>query len=72
MRRHPPATPVPAGLDPEQRIKLAVELAAQALACMTERPAQATDMLKEAQPRTDPCEIASKIRPVTTPQRLTI
>ena len=59
-------------MEPEQPIKLAVELAAQALACMTERPAQATDMLKEAQPRTEPCEIASNIRPATTPQRLPI
>ena len=36
-------------MGPEQRIKLAIELAEQAMACMKERPAEAAGMLKEAQ-----------------------
>ena len=43
------ATPVPAGVDPEQRFKLAVGVAEQALACMRDRPTEAAGILKEAQ-----------------------
>ena len=37
--------PVPAGMDPEQRMKLAIELTEQAMACMNHQPAEAAGML---------------------------
>ena len=43
------AVPVPAGMDPEQRMKLAIELTAQAMACTNDQPAEAAGMLKGAQ-----------------------
>ena len=48
-RRPVCAIPVPAGMDPEQRMKLAIELTEQAMACMADQPAEAAGMLKEAQ-----------------------
>ena len=53
-RRRLRAIPVSAGMDPEQHIMHTVEPADQPLACMSQRPAGATGMLKEAQPRTGP------------------
>ncbi len=47
--RHPLRTfPVSAGMDPEHRMKLAIELTERAMACMNDRPAQAARMLEEA------------------------
>ncbi len=43
------AISIPAGMDPEQRMKLAIELTELAMACMNDQPAEAAGMLKEAQ-----------------------
>ena len=48
-RRPVRAIPVPAGMDPEQRVKLAVELAEPMMDGMATPPAEATGMLKEVQ-----------------------
>ena len=42
------AIPLPAGMDPRQRVAFAVDLAEQALACMDDQPDEAADMLDEA------------------------
>ena len=42
------AIPLPVGMDPRQRITLAIDLARQALACKDDQPAEAALMLEEA------------------------
>ena len=44
-RRPLHALPIPAGMDPEQRMKLAIELTEQAVACMNDQPAEGAGML---------------------------